>query len=115
LAALTLNATDLARVTAKSQTPAEMPLTLSTIHSAKGLEWEVVYLIGLNDGQVPSAKSIPKGLSEERRILYVAITRAKRYLHLSRAEFAGVGSKRSPRSRFLATQAVERVRTQKLT
>jgi DNA helicase-2/ATP-dependent DNA helicase PcrA len=54
-------------------------LTLSTIHSAKGLEWEVVFIIWLVDGRFPSAKSFAHrdSLEEELRLLYVAATRAK--------------------------------------
>ena len=54
-------------------------LTLSTVHSAKGLEWPVVFVIWLVDGYFPSAKagSSEEALEEERRLLYVAATRAK--------------------------------------
>ncbi|MFW6146822.1 MAG: ATP-dependent helicase [Thermodesulfobacteriota bacterium] len=54
-------------------------LTLSTIHSAKGLEWEAVFIIWLVDGKFPSAKSFAHmdNLEEELRLLYVAATRAK--------------------------------------
>lgn len=60
-------------------------LTLSTIHSAKGLEWDIVYLLGMSDGVFPDRRSIdsPDRLEEERRLLYVAITRARRKLMLS--------------------------------
>jgi len=63
----------------------ERPLTLSTVHSAKGLEWEVVFVIGAVDGSIPSSYSLndEESLEEERRLLYVAVTRAKRHLHLS--------------------------------
>lgn len=63
----------------------EKPLTLSTIHSAKGLEWEVVFLIGLIDGVLPTrfALSDDNELGEEQRLLYVAVTRAKKRLFLS--------------------------------
>lgn len=59
-------------------------LVLSTIHSAKGLEWTVVHLLRSTDGNIPSdmALSKPEGLEEERRLFYVAITRARRRLHL---------------------------------
>jgi DNA helicase-2/ATP-dependent DNA helicase PcrA len=58
-------------------------LVLSTIHSAKGLEWEAVHLIHLADG-IPSnmALTSPEGLAEEHRLLYVAVTRPRRNLHL---------------------------------
>jgi DNA helicase-2/ATP-dependent DNA helicase PcrA len=57
-------------------------LILSTIHSAKGGEWPVVYVIHASDGNIPSDMALnePGGLEEERRLLYVALTRAKDYL-----------------------------------
>ncbi len=60
-------------------------LILSTIHSAKGLEWRCVFVIWLVDGRFPSAYSFstPEELEEERRLLYVAITRAKQHLFLT--------------------------------
>lgn len=63
----------------------EMPLTLSTIHSAKGLEWESVFVLGLADGVFPVsfALSDEKEIEEERRLFYVAVTRAKNNLTLS--------------------------------
>ncbi len=60
-------------------------LTLSTIHSAKGKEWRTVFLIGNNEGQFPSPLG-QKNLEEERRLFYVAITRAKDYLYLTASE-----------------------------
>jgi DNA helicase II / ATP-dependent DNA helicase PcrA len=59
-------------------------LTISTIHSAKGLEWPVVHLAHLTDGAMPSdmALSTPAGLAEEHRLFYVAITRARDQLYL---------------------------------
>lgn len=60
-------------------------LTLSTIHSAKGLEWHTVFIIHLMDGFFPSVRSIDstENLEEERRLMYVAATRAKQNLFLS--------------------------------
>jgi DNA helicase-2/ATP-dependent DNA helicase PcrA len=60
-------------------------LVLSTVHSAKGGEWRAVFVIHAADGNVPSdmALSEPGGLEEERRILYVALTRAKDHLHVT--------------------------------
>lgn len=60
-------------------------VTLSTIHSAKGLEWEFVMVINTLDGRFPSAKSVGsvEKLEEERRLFYVALTRAKKYLYLT--------------------------------
>jgi DNA helicase-2/ATP-dependent DNA helicase PcrA len=59
-------------------------LVLSTLHSAKGLEWEVVHVIHASDGNVPSdmALTSPAGLEEERRLFYVGITRPRRALHV---------------------------------
>ena len=59
-------------------------LVISTMHSAKGLEWPVVHLPHLVDGAVPSdmALSSPGGLAEEQRLFYVAVTRARDQLHL---------------------------------
>lgn len=63
----------------------EKPLTLSTVHSAKGLEWNTVFIIHLLDGLFPSSQSLNdiEAIEEERRIFYVASTRAKEYLFLT--------------------------------
>ena len=60
-------------------------LTLSTIHSAKGLEWRSVFVIGMVDGRFPSLYNLrsEEEVEEERRLLYVAVTRAKEHLYLS--------------------------------
>lgn len=60
-------------------------LTLSTIHSAKGLEWKAVFIIGAVDGRFPSVFSFnsPEELDEELRLMYVAATRAKTYLYIT--------------------------------
>ena len=59
-------------------------LVLSTIHSAKGLEWDAVHVIHASDGNLPSdmALASPEGLDEERRLFYVALTRARHSLHV---------------------------------
>ena len=63
-------------------------VTLMTLHSAKGLEFPAVFLVGMEEGIFPGYKSIgePKELEEERRLFYVGITRAKEYLYLSCAK-----------------------------
>jgi DNA helicase-2/ATP-dependent DNA helicase PcrA len=63
----------------------EKPLILSTVHSAKGLEWNTVFILHLLEGLFPSARSIYniKQLEEERRLFYVACTRAKERLYLT--------------------------------
>ncbi|MDE3041857.1 MAG: ATP-dependent helicase [Nitrospirota bacterium] len=60
-------------------------LVLSTIHSAKGLEWQCVFVIWIVDGRFPSVYSFiaDEELEEERRLFYVAVTRAKRHLYLT--------------------------------
>ena len=59
-------------------------LVLSTIHSSKGLEWEVVFIIGLADGRFPHSSAFPgEQWEEERRLLYVAATRAKKHLYMT--------------------------------
>jgi DNA helicase-2/ATP-dependent DNA helicase PcrA len=59
--------------------------TLSTIHSAKGMEWEAVFLIGLIDGVFPVSFSLSdeEGIEEERRLFYVGLTRAKSHLFIT--------------------------------
>jgi DNA helicase-2/ATP-dependent DNA helicase PcrA len=59
-------------------------LILSTIHSAKGQEWVAVFVLNLVDGCIPSdmASGKPEQIDEERRLLYVAMTRAREHLHL---------------------------------
>lgn len=63
-------------------------VTLMTLHSAKGLEFPVVFLVGMEEGIFPGYKSSgePKELEEERRLFYVGITRAKQFLHLTCAK-----------------------------
>lgn len=63
------------------------PVTMMTVHSAKGLEFPTVFLVGLEDGIFPHSRSIndPQELEEERRLAYVAITRAEKTLYLTHA------------------------------
>jgi DNA helicase-2/ATP-dependent DNA helicase PcrA len=86
---------------------------LMTLHSAKGLEFPLVFLVGMEDGLFPSARSInnPERLEEERRLCYVGITRARRQLVLSHAQYRrmyGSGSHALP-SRFLGEIPAELV------
>lgn len=62
-------------------------ITLMTLHAAKGLEFELVFLIGLEEGIFPHSRSLDnlEGLEEERRLCYVGVTRAKKVLHLTYA------------------------------
>lgn len=78
-------------------------VTISTIHAAKGLEFKQVYLIGCSEGLLPyRGPDAGEELEEERRLMYVGITRAEDKLHLSYAEHKGdgAGQQRAP-SRFL--------------
>lgn len=63
-------------------------LTLSTIHQAKGLEWETVFIIGFSDYEFPHPKALGKeeAMEEERRLFYVATTRAKQLLYITYPE-----------------------------
>lgn len=63
----------------------EDAMVLSTVHQAKGLEWEAVFIINLSEGAFPNAKALDDegGLEEERRLFYVAVTRAKTYCFLT--------------------------------
>ena len=64
-------------------------MTLMTIHAAKGLEFENVFLIGLEEGVFPGRRSMdsPEEIEEERRLAYVAITRAKKRLYITTTSF----------------------------
>lgn len=80
-------------------------VTISTIHSAKGLEWNTVFIMSCFDGVIPSAKSLNsiEEIEEERRLLYVAITRGKRKVYISKPqEYSMFGNTSFPEeSRFL--------------
>lgn len=67
-------------------TDGEDKLTIATMHSAKGLEFRVVFVVGCEEGILPSDRSLREGaLEEERRVMYVALTRAKERLYISSA------------------------------
>jgi ATP-dependent DNA helicase UvrD/PcrA len=78
-------------------------VTLASLHAAKGLEWDAVFLVGLVDGLIPiTYAQTAESIEEERRLLYVGITRAREHLRLSWAVARSPGGRanRSP-SRFL--------------
>ena len=94
---------DLYERSAGQHEPTMDAVTLATLHSAKGLEWENVFVIGLSEGLVPiSYAKTPAAVDEERRLLYVGVTRARERLHLSFAEAAPKRSTPRQPSRFLA-------------
>lgn len=83
--------------------PTVQGVTLASLHSAKGLEWDAVFLVGLSEGLMPiSFADTPETVDEERRLLYVGITRAREFLNFSwsTARTPGGRANRKP-SRFL--------------
>ncbi|HKC63912.1 MAG TPA: 3'-5' exonuclease, partial [Pyrinomonadaceae bacterium] len=76
-----------ALVSDQDQYKRDAPVTLMTMHAAKGLEFPLVFIVGLEDGLFPHARSAtdPAELEEERRLCYVAITRAEKYLYVTHA------------------------------
>ena len=76
-----------ALVSDQDQYKRDAPVTLMTIHSAKGLEFPLVFIVGLEDGLFPHSRSAtdPAELEEERRLAYVAMTRAERFLYVTHA------------------------------
>lgn len=94
---------DLAERASAQHAPTVQGVTLASLHSAKGLEWDVVHLVGCSDGLLPiSMAEGPEAIEEERRLFYVGVTRARRELALSWAASRNVGGRGSRRpSRFL--------------
>jgi DNA helicase-2/ATP-dependent DNA helicase PcrA len=87
--------------------PVVQGVTLASLHAAKGLEWDAVFLVGLADGTLPISHALAHGpesepVEEERRLLYVGITRARMHLALSWALARAPGGRQGRRSsRFL--------------
>jgi DNA helicase II / ATP-dependent DNA helicase PcrA len=81
--------------------PTTEAVTLSTIHAAKGLEWPLVFIVGVNEGYLPiTYAKTPAAIQEEKRLLYVGITRAMRELRLSYSRFDA--SRERSASRFIS-------------
>ncbi|WP_180953835.1 ATP-dependent helicase [Bacillus sp. M6-12] len=78
-------------------------VTITTVHKSKGLEWDCVFLPYLNDAIFPSGRSMnqPEGIEEERRLFYVAVTRARKHLHMSYIEWQSMSYKPMYPSMFL--------------
>ncbi len=77
-------------------------VTLSTVHQAKGLEWNTVFIIFLKEGEFPYVKALEEGsLEEERRLFYVAVTRCKNNLYLTYPVYSFRGKGFSKPSRFI--------------
>jgi len=88
---------------AAQHAPTVQGVTLASLHAAKGLEWDAVFLVGLTDGTLPiQYATTEEAITEERRLLYVGITRARQHLALSWALARAAGGRRGRRrSRFL--------------
>src|ERR1700754_1561023 len=75
---------DLDRRASEQHAPSAGGVTLATLHAAKGLEWDAVFLAGMHDGVMPLSHAVtPEEVEEERRLLYVGMTRAREHLTLS--------------------------------
>ncbi|PWU50088.1 ATP-dependent DNA helicase, partial [Micromonospora globispora] len=93
---------ELARRAVQQHVPTVEGVTLASLHSAKGLEWDAVFLVGLSEGTLPTTYAkTPEQVEEERRLLYVGITRAREWLWLSYAVARSPGGRARRPSRFL--------------
>jgi DNA helicase-2/ATP-dependent DNA helicase PcrA len=103
---------DLDRRAAEQHAPAAGGVTLATLHAAKGLEWDAVFLAGMHDGAMPlSHATTETEIDEERRLLYVGMTRAREHLVVSWASARTPGGRGNRRpSRFLEALLPESAR-----
>lgn len=82
--------------------PQGQGVTLSTLHAAKGLEWDAVAIMGVHEGSLPFVlATTPEQVAEERRLFYVGVTRARVHLRISWSTTRTGGGQRRPPSRFL--------------
>lgn len=96
--------TELDRRAEAQHAPQSEAVTLASLHSAKGLEWDAVFIVGCNEGMLPiSYADTSERIKEERRLFYVGVTRARTHLEISasRARQPGARATREP-SRFLS-------------
>ncbi|MEU5875625.1 ATP-dependent DNA helicase UvrD2 [Glycomyces sp. NPDC047369] len=94
---------ELGRRASEQHAPAVEGVTLASLHAAKGLEWDAVFLVGLADGTLPTTFARTEtALEEERRLLYVGITRARERLQLSYGLARNAGGRERRLTRFLA-------------
>jgi DNA helicase II / ATP-dependent DNA helicase PcrA len=93
---------ELIRRAAIQHAPTVAGVTLSSLHSAKGLEWDAVFLVGLVEGTLPTTYArTPDAVEEERRLLYVGVTRARNWLWLSYGAARSPGGRQRRPCRFL--------------
>ena len=93
---------ELARRAAAQHAPTVDGVTVACLHAAKGLEWDAVFLVGLAEGTLPTGYArTPEAVEEERRLLYVGVTRARQWLWLSYGQSRSPGGRARRPSRFL--------------
>lgn len=93
---------ELGRRATMQHAPTVDGVTLASLHAAKGLEWDAVFLVGLAEGTLPTTYAkTPEQLEEERRLLYVGITRARQWLWMSYAGARAPGGRQRRASRFM--------------
>ena len=93
---------ELARRSATQHTPTVDGVTLASLHSAKGLEWDAVFVVGLAEGTLPTTYAkTDDAVEEERRLLYVGVTRARQWLWLSYGQARSPGGRARRPCRFL--------------
>ncbi|MEJ3743890.1 ATP-dependent DNA helicase UvrD2 [Actinomycetes bacterium KLBMP 9797] len=93
---------ELQRRAAQQHAPTVEGVTLASLHSAKGLEWDAVFVVGLSDGTLPTTYAkTAEALEEERRLLYVGVTRARQWLWMSYSQSRSPGGRQRRPCRFV--------------